>query len=161
MPQVLRPVDLDFFEKAPYRYVSSEVIHRPAQAIFEAIAEDPAGWGAWFPGFSGQGRYLSPPPHGVGSRREVSTAGIRFSETILAWEAPHRWAFQVTRTGLPLARALAEDYQISPHGPYSLVQWTFAIDPRPGFEHLMPIARLVLPRLFRRAMTNLSAHLSG
>lgn len=156
----MEPVDLDFIGRAPYRFVSSEVVHHPADRVFEAIANDPAGWGEWFPGFSRTGRYLDPGPPGVGSRREVSMARIRYQETILAWEPPRRWAFCVTKASVPFARRLAEEYQVSSHGTHSLVQWTFAIDPRAGLKQTLFLGRPVIHSLFRRAMTNLSVHLS-
>jgi hypothetical protein len=156
----LSPVEPDFFETAPYVFVSTEVVHRPAASVFSAIANDPAGWGRWFPGFADTGRYLTPPPHGPGSRRQVTMTKVTFEETILAWDAPYRWAFTVTKAGAPLAYRMAEDYQVSSHGPYSLVQWTFAVDPRPALGRFMPLGRRVLPRLFRRAMTNLSVALT-
>lgn len=157
----LKPVGMDFFETAPYRCVSTEVVYQPAEAIFEAVAEDPAGWGSWFPLFSSRSRYLSSAPHGVGTQREVWMAGVRYLDTILAWEAPERWAFTVTEAGAPIANAMAEAYDISTHGAYTLVQWTFAIDPKPGLQRFLRLADHLLPMLFRRAMTNLSAHLSA
>jgi hypothetical protein len=160
MARDLAPVDIDFFEKAPFRFVSTEVVHRPADVLFEAIAANPGAWSRWFPGFSA-GRYLSSPPHGPGSRREVTMAGLRYQDIILAWEPPHRWAFYVSRAPLPLARRLAEDYRISSHGPYSLVQWTLAIDPPPLLGQLLRAGRPLIHALFRRAMTNLSVLLQG
>jgi Polyketide cyclase / dehydrase and lipid transport len=154
----LAPVDVDFFEKAPFRFVATEVVHRPADLLFDAIAVDAPGWAKWFPGFS-RGRYATPPPHGPGSRREVTMAGIRYQDTVLVWERPHRWAFYVSRAGLPLGRRIAEDYRISSHGPYSLIQWTFALDPPPVVGYLMGAGRPLMHALFRRAMTNLSARL--
>lgn len=155
---------MDFFDSAPYRCTSTEVLHRPALAIFRALAEDPSGWGAWNPGFSYRGRYLTPPPHGPGSLREVTMAGIRYTDSILAWEEPRRWAFYVARAGVPFARAIAEDYLITAQGPgetHCSVQWTIAMDPHPL---LMPSRRLMdmfMPRYFRRAMTNLSARIGA
>jgi hypothetical protein len=160
MAHELKLVDHDFFDRAPLRFVFTEAVHHPADRVFDAVASRPADWGKWFPGFSNNGRYLSDPPYGVGSEREVKMAGIRFRETVLAWDAPVRWAFSVTEAGLPVAQRLAEDYRISSHGPYSLVQWTFAADPPPRMSRLMPLGRPLMRSLFRRAMTNLSVMLS-
>jgi len=160
VPWDLRPVGIDFLDTAPYRHVATEVVHRPPEAIFAAIATDPAGWGTWFPGFNRAGRYLSDPPHGVGSVREVSMARIRYTETIIAWDEPDRWAFRVTRSTAPLAHAMAEEYRVSSHGHHSVVQWTFAIDPRPTLARATSLADVILPRMFRRAMTNLSVRLA-
>jgi hypothetical protein len=160
MPSDLRPVDLGFLESAPYRHVTTELVRRTPDAVFAAISEDPAGWGSWYPGFSHQGRYLTPPPHGVGSVREVTMLGVRYREQILAWDTPHRWAFYVDRATLPFGRAFVEDYQVTPEGAHSVVQWTLAIDPRGLVRVAMPLMSVVLPRLFRRAMTNLERQLA-
>ncbi len=156
----MRPVDLEFFDTAPHRFVATEIVHQPGDRVFAAIADDPAGWGTWFPGFSRAGRYVTPPPHGVGSTREVAMGGVHYVETVLAWEPPFRWAFYVARAGLPLAAALAEDYRVAPHGDHSVVQATLAIDPRPVGRPLMPLAKFAVPVVFRRAFSNLGAHLA-
>ena len=164
VPTNLREVGIDFFDTSPYRCTSTEVLLRPADAIFRAIAEDPAGWGAWNPGFSYHGRYLTPPPHGPGSVREVTMAGIRYTDSILVWEEPRRWAFCVSRAGVPFASAIAEDYVITPQGPggtHCSVQWTIAMDPRPWLLSARTMMDAFLPRYFRRAMTNLSARLGA
>jgi polyketide cyclase/dehydrase/lipid transport protein len=164
MPWDLREVGTDFLDVAPYRCTSTEILHRPATAIFRALAEDPAGWGAWNPGFSYQGRYLTSPPHGPGSVREVIMAGIRYTDTILLWDEPYRWTFFVSRAGAPFAGALAEDYRITPQGEggsHCTVQWTIAMDPHPLLAKTRPLMDALLPRYFRRAMTNLSARLGA
>jgi hypothetical protein len=161
MPVALQPATLDFLETALYRHVATEVVPCPAETVFAAISEDPAGWGNWYPGFSHAGRYLSPPPHGVGSVREVVVLGTRFREQVIAWEAPYRWAFSVEQASVPFAHRFAEDYRVAPHsGTQSVVQWTLAIEPRPLVGVAMPLMRLVLPGLFRRAMANLARQLS-
>ena len=161
MPPDLQPVDLEFIDSAPVRHVCTEVVAAAPAAVFAAIAEDPAGWGSWYPGFSHQGRYLSLPPHGVGAVREVTMLGVRFREQILAWESPHRWAFYVDQAAVPFARRFAEDYRITPDGDRATVTWTLAIDPRGPIRAATPLMGAVLPRLFRRAMTNLGRRLAA
>jgi hypothetical protein len=156
MPSNLRPVTLEFISTAPYRHVATEVVHRPAEQIFAAISEDPAGWGRWFPGFSDKGRYVTPGPHGVGSVREVTMSGVRYREQILAWDAPDRWAFYVEQAGIPLGRAFAEQYAVRSEVTHSVVEWTFALDPKVPVRVVRPALDAVLPKIFRRAMTNLS-----
>ena len=48
MPWNLEPVELDFFENAPYRFVLTETVHHPAQTVFRAIACDPQNTKAFF-----------------------------------------------------------------------------------------------------------------
>jgi hypothetical protein len=128
MASDLAPVDLGFFAAAQHRTVRDVRIAASPERVFDALARDPAGWGGWFPGFSSSGRYVTPPPHGVGSEREMRVGGMRVIETMLAWEEPTRWAFRVSFVALPFVRAMAEDYRITPQGGGSLLTWTMAVD---------------------------------
>lgn len=152
-------MDAGFFDDAPCRFVNTELVRRPAERIFSAIAEDPAGWGDWCPGFSRTGRYLSAGPHGPGSQRVVRMSGVTYDETILVWDPPERWAFRVDKAAAPIARALAEDYRITPTDSGSIVQWTFAADPRSALRIATPLLAPTLAAYFRRAMSNLERKL--
>ena len=99
--------------------------------LFAALAHDPAGWGEWFPGFSRDGRYVTPAPHGVGSQREVRVGRTRLVETVLAWEEGRRWAFTIAEGGMPGVKALAEDYVVEPEGSGSRLTWTLATETSP------------------------------
>src|SRR5579864_727206 len=121
MARDLQAVGIDFFETAPYRFVNEAVVRHPPERVFDAIANDPAGWGDWFPGFDHSGHWISDGPPGSGSRREVRVSRIVYQETILAWEPPHRFAFRVDRMGMATAKALAENYRISPHPDGSML----------------------------------------
>lgn len=158
----LRPVDAGFLENAPYRFTTTEIVSRPAAQLFGAVAGDPAGWARWFPGFSSSGRYLTPPPHGPGSRRQVRMAGVVYDETVLGWEEPTaerpgRYTFRVDRAGAPLASALVEDYLMADHGTYSTLQWTFAVEPRAALRPFRPLMDPALSALFRRAASRLDS----
>jgi hypothetical protein len=157
----LRPVDLGFFETAQYSLCCREVVPHPASDIWASFALDPAGWGRWFPGFSEGGHYLTADPPGLGSRREVRMAGVRYTETVIGWTEPLRFAFCVTEAGAPIADALAEDYQIVEYGEgRSVVEWTFAADPKPRLRAMTVAMPGLMPIVFRRAMRRLSARLS-
>ena len=160
MPHSFRPVDLDFFESAPCRFIGTGVIHQPAERVFATIADDPASWGDWFPGFSRSGRYVSPPPHGAGAVRQVAMGGIRFRETVLAWERPHRWAFGIDEASIPFARALAEDYQVTTEGESSVLRWTFAMDPNSLSRPLVPVMKRMVPAMIGRVAKKLDAYLA-
>lgn len=155
----LRAVELDFFQTASQRFTYNAVIRRDPARVFAAIAEDPAGWGNWYPGFDHSGRWLSPGPPDVGSRRRVRMAFITYDETILAWEPPHRFAFRVDRAAAPFAHALAEDYQVGPHPAGAVLTWTFAIEPRRLLRPALWFFDPALALLFRRAGANLERNL--
>jgi hypothetical protein len=149
------PVELSFFDTAP------QVVHRqahvdaPRERVFAAVATDPAGWGRWFPGFSHHGRWETPPPHGVASVRTVRSFGVRFTETILAWDENERWAFRVDRAGVPMAKAFAEDYRFSDDGSGSMVSWTVAMTPGLGLQLASPLLPLGFGLLLNRAAARL------
>jgi len=157
----LREVGTDFFETASYRCTSTARLNAAPTTVFYALAHDPSTWGEWNPGFSDKGRYTSPPPHGSGSVREVTMARIRYTDTILAWDEPSYWAFCVSRAGAPFARALAEEYRVTPERDGSTVQWTIAMEPRLALLAMQPLMDAFLPRYFKRAMANLDRRLAG
>lgn len=157
----LRAVGTDFFETASYRCASTAALRASPTDVFHALAHDPSGWGDWNPGFSGKGRYTTAPPHGNGSVREVTMAGVRYTDTILAWDDPLYWAFYVSHAGAPFAKALAEEYRITPQDTGSAVRWTIAMDPRLALLAMKPLMDAFLPRYFRRAMTNLDRRLTA
>ena len=156
----LRPEDLAFLERAPKRWDFDEPVDAAPETVFAAISADPSTW-TWFPGLSRDAGYKSEPPHGVGSIRQVSMAGTTYKETILAWDPPSRWAYRVDECSAPIARALVEDWTISPAAAGSIVRWTFTIDPRPMFRATGPAAPAAMGSVFRKAMRNLSATLTG
>jgi carbon monoxide dehydrogenase subunit G len=128
MPRSLQPVGPDFFEVAPYRTERTASVAAPPAAVFAALADDPAGWGAWFPGFTRSGRYLTGPPHGVGAERAMRLGGVDLIETVIVREEPTRWAFRVSQGSLPLVRAMAEDYRLAETPAGTALTWTLALD---------------------------------
>lgn len=161
----MRREDLGFVARAPLRHVFSALVRAPRTAVFAAIA-DPPGWPAWFPGVR-SARYVSPPPHGVGSIREADVSGTRWVEEMIAWDEGRRWAYTVIESSTPLASAQVEvfevddalDESLADGTPATRVTWTLAIEPRLLQRLTGPIAPLVMRRVFERAMTNLEAHL--
>jgi hypothetical protein len=156
----LRPVGAGFFGDAPHRFVSTEIVRRPPERVFAAIAEDPAGWGDWYRGFDHSGHWTTSGPPGVGSRRTVRMAGVTYEETIVEWEQDRRFSFRVDRAGLPLARAFAESYRIASHEAGTIAQWLVAIDPGPVLKPFLGLAPGIFAGLWARAMAELERTLS-
>jgi uncharacterized protein YndB with AHSA1/START domain len=158
MPWDLHAVGPDFLETAPHRYVHTAVIRQPPERVFDAIGRSP-DWGGWFPGFDHTGRWLTEGPPHPGSRRRVRMTGLTFDETVLAWEAPGRFAFRVDRSTAPMASAMAEDYRITGHPSGSALEWVLAIEPFPILRPALALLDPALSRLLRRIATNLEQHL--
>jgi len=158
MAKTFRAVGLDFFDSAPQRTVVRVPLAHPPSAVFAALADAP-GWGRWFPGFSARSHYLTPPPYGVGSRREMIVFGRPTVETILAWDEPSRWAFAIQTATMPGISALAEDYRIAPEAGGSSLTWTMALAASPRLAGAL--AGAAAGATFRKAARNLDRMLAG
>lgn len=146
-------VSLSFFDHAPLVIRRESYVDAPRDRVFAAVASDPAGWGRWFPGFSDDGRWETTPPHGVGSVRVVRSLGVRFTETVLAWDVDERWAFRIDQATVPMAKAFAEDYRFTDHGDGTTVAWTVATIPGLGLRVAAPLMPFGLGLLLDRAAT--------
>lgn len=123
----LQPVDASFFETAPHIVTNSALVRAPREAVFTAIALDPAGWGRWFPGFDHGGRYVTEPPYGVGSVRLIRAFFADYRETVLIWEPGERWSFRVDAMQRPMFSAFAEDYRLADEAGGTRLTWTVAL----------------------------------
>jgi hypothetical protein len=156
----LRPVGLEFAEKAEQVVVVDEDVGAPLADVWAAFADAP-GWVRWFPGVE-WARYDGAPPHGVGTIRRSRVAGVEYEETMLVWEPGRRWAYRVDRSTAPVARAQLEisDFAASIAG--TRVRWTLAVDPLEKLTYMadgVPF-RDFLANLFRDAMRGLERDLS-
>jgi hypothetical protein len=158
MTHRLRDVGLSFLETATKRWEHEAGVPAPPAAVFGAISADPSTW-TWFPGLS-SGRYIGEAPPGVGSIREVHMGEDLYRETILAWEAPRRWAYRVDESSVDLFEALAEDWVVEGQADHSVVRWTFAVDPRPELAAALSEPPAVIGDVFRQAMANLGSRLA-
>lgn len=155
----LEPVGLDFLETAPLRFDYAADLPADADRVFAAISADPRSW-TWFPGLA-DARYESAAPHGVGTRRAVVMDGVTYRETILAWDAPRRWAYRVDESSDDTFTALVEDWIIEDRGDGSVLRWVFAVAPRPDLAELLADARDVIGGVWSAAAAQLAAHLGG
>jgi len=149
-------VDMSFFDTAPVIVHASAVIAAPRERIFTAIASDPAGWGRWFPWLDDSGHWTTIGDRGVGSVRVMRMFGIRFEACILAWETDERWAFRVDAAGVPLGKALAEDYLLCDEGAGTRLAWTVALHPALGLKPPVRLLRPAVQRLLDVAGTRLA-----
>ncbi|WP_031026547.1 SRPBCC family protein [Streptomyces sp. NRRL WC-3725] len=155
MARRLRPVDLGFIGTAPVRLVFARNISASPEQVFRALAEDVPGWAEWFAAVT-RARATD-----GGAGREVRLrGGARFAETVLVTKAPEVYAYRVDSTNAPGARALAEEWRLTPRGTGTRVQWTFAADGTAPFRFLLTLARAGLGRAFRDAVTSLDGYAS-
>lgn len=135
----LRPVEVDFFQTAPLRVVSAATLSATPAAVFEALVDRAAEMPRWFSAVRsveyGGGAYGSSGPGSgpgsvpVGTRRRVRLIDrSTFHETVLAVDAPHRFAYRIDRTTVPGLRAMAEEWTVVSTDAGTRVAWTVAVD---------------------------------
>ncbi|BCM71969.1 MULTISPECIES: SRPBCC family protein [Streptomyces] len=155
MARRLRPVEIDFVGAAPVRLVFARNIAAPPDRVFQALAEDVSGWPQWFSAVT-----LARATDGGAGREIRLRGGTRFAETVLVAKAPEVYAYRVDATNAPGARALVEEWRLTPHGTGTRVRWTFAADGTAPFRFVLVLARAGLKRAFRDAVTSLDRRLS-
>lgn len=155
MAHRLRPVGVDFVETAPVRLVFAREITAPPEAVFHALAENVAGWSEWFSAVT------SARPTEDGTGREVRLlGGTRFEESVLVAKSPETYAYRVDATNAPGARALVEEWRLTPDATGGTrVQWTFAADGNAVFRGVVRLARPGLGRAFKGAVAALDRRL--
>ncbi|SEO52411.1 Polyketide cyclase / dehydrase and lipid transport [Actinacidiphila rubida] len=149
----LRPVGLEFLDAAPLRMAFSTAITASPGAVHRALAEDTENWPRWF----GAVRRARPTADG---RFIALAGGLRFEETVLAVEAPERYAYRADTVNRPGVRAIAEEWRVAPAGGGSLVQWTIAVEPAPAAAPFLRLSAPLLRAAFRRAMRRLDLRLA-
>lgn len=156
MARRLKPVTLDFTGSAPLRLVFTREMAAAPEAVYHALAEETTGWPRWFTAVA-----ACRPADGGRGREVRLRGGTRFRETVLAAEAPHRYAYRVDETNAPGPRALVEEWRLSPAGTGTRVRWTVAADGPAPFRLLLRIGRAGVGRAFRDAMTRLDRRLAA
>ncbi|WP_112467530.1 SRPBCC family protein [Streptomyces triticisoli] len=156
MAHRLRPVGTDFAGTAPVRLVFAREVSASPERVFDALAEDVPGWTEWFSAVT----YARPADGGAGRETHLR-GGTRFQGTVLAARRPELHAHRVDTTNAPGARALAEEWLLTPDGNGTRVQWTFAADGTAPFRLTLNLARRGLGRAFHNAVTSLDHRLSA
>jgi uncharacterized protein YndB with AHSA1/START domain len=154
----LQPVELDFLDSAPRRWVVEARLNAPRAAVWDAFV-DPGTWCHWFPDVLEASYPGSTPPHGVGTRRFSHVGRQYYEETMLAWDEGIRWAYRIDRTTLPLSSAHVESTEFEDDGSGTRLRWTLAAKPRLMLRLSGPFMERMLQRLLAQAAQNLDRHL--
>ncbi|MEV4443503.1 SRPBCC family protein, partial [Streptomyces sp. NPDC049577] len=149
MTRSLRPVGLEFADTAPVRLSFTARMTAPPGAVYRALAEEVEAWPRWFRAVS-QARQAE--TRGRAGREVRLAGGVRFVETVMAADAPERYAYRADAANVPGLRALLEDWRITPAGGGAVVRWTFAADGAAPLRLALGFARLGLAHAFRDAV---------
>jgi len=139
-----RAVGLDFLDEAPLRVEVAVETTLSRQQVW-AFFIDASGWSAWFPGVERSGYGEEGRPPGVGTQRTASVNGVRFEETILAWDEPARWIYRIDRCTGELATAQVEATLLEETSDGGTrVVWILACDPLPPMASAADVLPSVL-----------------
>jgi len=120
---------------------------------------DPLAWNKW----AGLGhvevwRCGSPHPHGTGSVRKISNAGIAVYEEVADFEAPRRMTYRLVRGPIPI-RDHDGEVVFKARAGGTMVYWSCRF--RPSIPGTGWALRLLIAAVFRRALRGLARNLSG
>lgn len=125
----LRPVDEDFHRTAPLRVVCAATLRAAPELVFDALVDGAADMPRWFSAVRSVEYGAGFPPVGAGTRRRIRLVGrTAFHETVLAVEAPSRFAYRIDRTTVPGLSAMAEEWTMLATEAGTRVAWTIALD---------------------------------
>ncbi|PJK20503.1 SRPBCC family protein [Mycolicibacterium goodii] len=148
-------VDLDFVDRAPFRFVSTVDLTITPEQLFEVLADE-TSWPQWATVITDV-EWTSPQPRGVGTTRTVRMRGnIVGHEEFLVWEPFTHMAFRFNSTTSNAISAFAEDYRVveTPQGCH--LTWVMAIKPSGLAGRLgMLLGKPVMAWLFQRFLHNL------
>jgi uncharacterized protein YndB with AHSA1/START domain len=154
----LDPQPLAFAESAPIRVTDSATVRATPDRVFEAFADTPS-WTKWFP-LMHRARWVSSETSGVGSEREVALRLLgAYRERFVAWEPGRRFAFTMTASSSPMARAIVEDFKFTEQGGSTRIDWVLAADPRTLGKIARPALEAIMPRVFRKSGQQLEKYL--
>ena len=154
----LEPQPLAFADTAPLRVTDSATIEASPARVFGAFA-DTASWPRWFP-LMHKARWVTAEIDQVGAEREVALRLLGgYVERFIAWEPGARFAFTMTQSSSPMARAIVEDFRFTGVDGGTRIDWVLAADPRTLGKIARPALEQIMPRVFRRAGKQLERYL--
>lgn len=149
--------DLRFVDRAPNKLEFTAVVPAPPARVFE-ILSTAERQREWFQDFVAD-RWTSPPPHGVGSTREIELKMLSVKERFLAWEEGKRLAFAVDAITIPLVKAMLEDMQLEPSGEGSTrLAWRVYYRPSLAMRLVHPVGRAIFGRMFKASVDGLARY---
>lgn len=152
----LEKIGLDYCQSAPCHILNEAELPLSPEATWDLLAS--TAWPEWFVDFVAVS-WLTPAPHGVGSRRKAVLKTAAAIERFVAWDRGERLAFGLDAVSLPLVRAMMEDMRLSPtaSGGTRLSYYVF-YTPNLVMKLLHPLIRAFYTRMFRQSIANLQEY---
>lgn len=149
-------VELDFIEKAPFRFRNSVDLAITPEQLFEVLG-DAEAWPRWAKAIT-KVTWTSAEPRGVGTTRVVEMrGGLVGDEEFIAWEPFTHMAFRFNECSTRAVAAFAEDYRVEAVPGGCRLTWTMAQQPAPwarlGMVVFGPLLNLGLQRFLRNLRT--------
>ncbi|NKZ09662.1 SRPBCC family protein [Mycolicibacterium septicum DSM 44393] len=148
-------VELDFIDRAPFRFVSTVDLAITGEQLFEVLSDE-TSWPHWATVITNV-EWTSPEPRGVGTTRTVTMRGhIVGDEEFLAWEPFSHMAFRFNTSTSNAISAFAEDYRVVETADGCHLTWVMAMKPSGLAGRLgMTMGQPVMAWLFQRFLHNL------
>lgn len=148
-------VDLEYFNKAPFRLITDIEIEAAPEQIFSAF-EDPEAWVYWVKPIA-EVKWTSSKPFNKGTTRTVTmNDGLIIHEEFLLWEEYSRIAFYFTQISKAIFESLAEDYVVTDLGNgRSRVRWNFSFKAKGIFKILLFLYKPVMLRDNKKTLVKL------
>lgn len=111
----MKRVELDFLENPQFKIETTQKIKASKKEVFQFLKEAD-NWPKWHTSIT-KVIWTSPEPYKKGTTRTVEISN-RFTaeEDFLLWEENERFVFRFLRSNIPMAKALAEDFQLTDLG---------------------------------------------
>lgn len=155
----VHPVGIDYLQRSPFQFRNEAVLNAPAGRVFDVLVEDRDA-NIWFKDFVAC-RFTSPPPHGVGTTRDIELKALTVKERFLVYEPGKRLAFCIYASTLPILREMAEDIVLTPLSDnQTRFTWTVHYTPVPWLRPVHSPVRKVFGGMFRETSERLARYLS-
>jgi uncharacterized protein YndB with AHSA1/START domain len=123
----VRPSDISFADQSKKHFTYDFVVQAPPAEVFRLVTS-PEALSLWLPDFR-SARWVTSPPPGVGSLREVRLKTISVHEKVLVWEPASRFLFTIVKASAPILGRMVEDYRFDATPEGTRVRWTIAYQP--------------------------------
>ena len=102
----LRPEELDFADRSPWRFDVGSALTAPPAEVWSAFTDNDT-WTTWYVKCR-ICKSTSAAREGVGATRYIEVDTLEAHERVIAWEPERLWAFMVTELARPFCTAMVE-----------------------------------------------------